>query len=63
MTLLQASSPVGITCDHSVDTDVAAAIERVNAEAGRLDVLVNHVYASPEQRTAGVPFWELPISY
>lgn len=30
---------VGITCDHRVDTDVAAAIARVKSEAGRLDVL------------------------
>ncbi len=54
---------VGIACDHRVDAQVAAAIDRVRADTGRLDVLVNNVYASPEQRAAGVPFWELPISY
>ena len=46
---------IAIPCDHAVDAEVAAAFARVMAEAGQLDVLVNNVYASPEQKAAGVP--------
>lgn len=54
---------IAIRCDHAVDAEVEAAFARVKTETGRLDVLVNNVYASPEQKAAGVPFWELPIGY
>jgi dehydrogenase/reductase SDR family protein 1 len=51
---------IAVRCDHAVDADVAALFERVRAEQGRIDVLVNNAFAIPEGRLAG-NFWELPI--
>jgi len=50
-------------CDHRDDDQVAAAISRM----GRLDLLVNNVWAGYERLNAGAwpewtaPFWEQPI--
>ncbi|HZP29921.1 MAG TPA: SDR family NAD(P)-dependent oxidoreductase [Acidimicrobiia bacterium] len=53
---------IGVRCDHHVDAEVEALFERVRAERGRLDVLVNNVYSSPDLAPwLGKPFWELPI--
>ncbi|MGE0392776.1 MAG: SDR family NAD(P)-dependent oxidoreductase [Vicinamibacterales bacterium] len=54
---------VALRCDHRVDAEVEGVVRRIERDAGRLDVLVNNVYASPDVRAAGVPFWELPLSY
>jgi dehydrogenase/reductase SDR family member 1 len=52
---------VGVVCDHSDDTAVAALFERISNDDGRLDVLVNNVYNSPAAaRWLGKPFWEVP---
>jgi dehydrogenase/reductase SDR family member 1 len=52
-----------IGCDVGDDAAVAALFERVQAERGRLDVLVNCAFDSFAFReTIGVPFWELPVS-
>lgn len=55
---------VAVRCDHRVDEEVAALFDRVRNAEGRLDVLVNNAFASPEQRLlwSGQPFWELPMS-
>src|SRR5829696_3539276 len=37
---------IAIACDHHVDRDVEAVFDRVARDHGRLDVLVNNVYAS-----------------
>jgi NAD(P)-dependent dehydrogenase (short-subunit alcohol dehydrogenase family) len=53
---------VGVRCDHHDDAQVRALFERVRREAGRLDVLVNNVYSSPDLAPwLGRPFWELPL--
>lgn len=52
---------VPVRCDHADDEQVAALFMRVQAEQGRLDILVNNAFAIPEGRITG-PFWELPIS-
>jgi NAD(P)-dependent dehydrogenase (short-subunit alcohol dehydrogenase family) len=46
-----------------MDSEVEAVFEQVRRGEGRLDVLVNNAFASPEQRVlwSGVPFWELPV--
>jgi NAD(P)-dependent dehydrogenase (short-subunit alcohol dehydrogenase family) len=53
---------IAIRCDHTVDADVEAVFERVRADCGRLDLLVNNVwggYESPDCRPLPlVPFWE-----
>lgn len=51
---------IAVRCDHAVDADVEALFERVRAEQGRIDILVNNVFAIPEGRLSG-NFWELPI--
>ena len=55
---------IAVRCDHRVDADVATVFDRVREEQGRLDILVNNSFASPEQRLlwSGQPFWELPMS-
>ena len=52
---------IAVPCDHADDAQVRALFERVDAEAGRLDVLVNNAFAIPEGRVLG-KFWELPIA-
>ncbi len=55
---------IAVRCDHRLDSDVEHLFERVHQEQGRLDLLVNNAFASPEQRVlwSGLPFWQLPIS-
>lgn len=55
---------IAVRCDHRLDSDVERLFERVRREQGRLHVLVNNAFASPEQRVlwSGLPFWQLPIS-
>lgn len=53
---------IAVRCDHRDDAQVAALFERVDAEQGRLDVLVNNAYLIPRELTSGLPFWETPIS-
>jgi NAD(P)-dependent dehydrogenase (short-subunit alcohol dehydrogenase family) len=53
---------VAVACDHKDDEQVRGLFDRVAAEQGRLDVLVNNVYSAPDL----VPwlhkrYWELPI--
>ena len=53
---------VPLPCDHADDASVRQAFERVADEQGRLDVLVNNVFAvPPESSFIGVPFWEQPL--
>jgi NAD(P)-dependent dehydrogenase (short-subunit alcohol dehydrogenase family) len=41
---------------------VRALFDRVEAEHGRLDVLVNNAFLIPKELTSGKPFWEVPVS-
>jgi dehydrogenase/reductase SDR family protein 1 len=53
---------IAVRCDHSNDAEVEGVFQRIQAEQGRLDILVNNVFALPAQGLPiGVPFWELPI--
>jgi dehydrogenase/reductase SDR family protein 1 len=51
-----------VQCDQRDDDAVAALFERVEREAGRLDVLVNAAFTIPAELTSGQPFWETPLS-
>jgi len=55
---------IPVLCDHRVDAEVEALFARVRRESGRLDVLVNNAFASPEQSVlwSGQRFWEIPLS-
>jgi len=54
-------------CDAGNDQQLAALIERVRSEQGRLDILVNSAWGGYERFTDGSefnpgPFWEQPLS-
>lgn len=49
---------IAIRCDHRNDTEVAALFERIRAEQGRLDILVNNVWGGYEHFTDGTEFWK-----
>jgi NAD(P)-dependent dehydrogenase (short-subunit alcohol dehydrogenase family) len=44
--------------DHTVEGQVQALFERVGAEQGRLDLLVNDVWGGDELTEWGTPFWQ-----
>jgi len=49
-----------IVCDHADDDSVRRVFDRVHEEQdGRIDVLVNNVFAAPAQMPVNVPFWKL----
>jgi len=52
---------IPVVCDHGDDEQVRALIERIIAEQGRLDLLVNNAMIVPEEMQSGRPFWELPL--
>lgn len=51
--------------DHSDDMQAEALFERIEREAGRLDLVVGNAwggYADHDWRTFGAPLWEQPLS-
>ena len=63
---------IAARCDHAVDEQVKAVFDRIRADHGRLDVLVNNVMSTPQRSElpAGVPtfwelhpFWEMPVKF
>ncbi|HXE57389.1 MAG TPA: SDR family NAD(P)-dependent oxidoreductase, partial [Gemmatimonadales bacterium] len=44
---------------HTVEAEVRALFDRIRAEQGRLDILVNDVWGGDELMEWGKPFWEL----
>ncbi|MEH6583533.1 MAG: SDR family NAD(P)-dependent oxidoreductase [Halioglobus sp.] len=48
-------------CDHGNDDEVKALFDRVDAEQGRLDILVNNATYLPDALTQKGPFWEKPL--
>jgi dehydrogenase/reductase SDR family member 1 len=63
---------IAVRCDHADDAQVKAVFERVRAEQGRLDVLVNNAMSTPQpsELPPGVPsfwelhpFWEMPVKF
>ena len=55
---------IPVRCDHTNDKDVENLFSRVEAEQGKLDVLVNNVWGGYEKDPDGLfpgPFWEQPM--
>jgi NAD(P)-dependent dehydrogenase (short-subunit alcohol dehydrogenase family) len=58
---------VRVTCDHCDDAQVAAAFAQIEAERGRLDILVNNAWGGYEKMvedgefTWNRPFWLQPL--
>lgn len=54
---------IAVACDHADDARVEALFARVHDEQGKLDLLVNNAFATPDEgMPLGVPFWEQPIA-
>jgi NAD(P)-dependent dehydrogenase (short-subunit alcohol dehydrogenase family) len=53
---------VAVQTDHGDDQQIAALFERVGADHGKLDILVNNVYKIPDPPAWGGGFWDHPIS-
>ena len=53
---------IAVQTDHGDDAQIAALFERVGAEQGKLDVLVNNVYKIPDPPAWGGGFWDHPVS-
>src|SRR6185437_1856665 len=53
---------VAAACDHRDDDQVAAVFDRVQAEQGRLDLLVNNAFLLPDSFFSAQPFWERPLA-
>lgn len=54
---------VGLRCDHRDDSQIEALIARITAARGRLDLLVNNVWAAPDGMAGfDEPFWTRPVS-
>lgn len=55
---------IAVACDHTDEAQVRALFERVRAEQGRLDVLVNNAWGGHETFDGifKAPFWERPMS-
>jgi NAD(P)-dependent dehydrogenase (short-subunit alcohol dehydrogenase family) len=49
---------IAVQVDHSVPEQVAALLERIRDEQGRLDLLVDDVWGGDELSEWGKPFWE-----
>jgi NAD(P)-dependent dehydrogenase (short-subunit alcohol dehydrogenase family) len=52
---------IPVQADHTREDQVQSLFERVRAEQGWLDVLVNDVWGGDELSEWGKPFWELSI--
>ncbi len=53
---------IPVICDHADDEQVKALFARVDAEQGRLDILVNNALYVPPELVLPGPFWEKPLS-
>ena len=53
---------IAVPCDHADDAQVAALFDRVRAEQGRLDILVNNAFIIPDDLLDPKGFWEKPLS-
>lgn len=53
---------VAVAVDHGDDASVEALFERVAAQSGRLDILVNNAFSLPGHLTAPGSFWEKPLT-
>jgi NAD(P)-dependent dehydrogenase (short-subunit alcohol dehydrogenase family) len=54
---------IAVVCDHSDDDQVRELFARVQAESGRLDILVNNAAAIPDTMTDPGAFWTKPLDY
>src|ERR1700761_7778146 len=53
---------IAVAWDHGNDEQVAALFAQVQAEQGRLDLLVNNAFQLSDDLIVKKPFWEKPLS-
>lgn len=52
---------IPVRCDHTSEAEVRALFQRVEAEAGRLDLLANNAWGGHDLGHSMAPFWELSL--
>jgi NAD(P)-dependent dehydrogenase (short-subunit alcohol dehydrogenase family) len=52
---------IAVRCDHTAPAEVAGLVDRIRADRGRLDVLVNDVWGGDHFVTWDKPIWEHPL--
>ena len=52
---------IAIPTDHLVKEQVQALVERISAEQGRLDILVNDIWGGEKLTKWNTPIWEQPL--
>jgi NAD(P)-dependent dehydrogenase (short-subunit alcohol dehydrogenase family) len=53
---------IAIQCDHADDNQVAGVFDRILAEQGRIDILVNNAAYMHHQLIESKPFWEKELA-
>jgi NAD(P)-dependent dehydrogenase (short-subunit alcohol dehydrogenase family) len=53
---------IPVRCDHTVDEDVRALVDRVRRDHGHLDVLVNDVWGGDALTEFGKTFWQVNVA-
>jgi NAD(P)-dependent dehydrogenase (short-subunit alcohol dehydrogenase family) len=56
---------IAVQCDHTIEDQIAALVERIRTEQSGLDLLVNNVWGGYEGYPMGIPrgpFWKQPTS-
>ena len=53
---------IALRTDHAADADVAALARRVNADHGRLDILIMDFWGDESPVPFATPFWQIPLS-
>jgi NAD(P)-dependent dehydrogenase (short-subunit alcohol dehydrogenase family) len=52
---------IAVRCDHNDPAEVAALVNRIRTDHGRLDVLVNDVWGGDHLVSGDKPIWEHPL--
>lgn len=52
---------IAVACDHADDAQVRSLFERIGAEQGRVDILVNNATFLHDQLIDKGPFWKKPL--
>ena len=52
---------IAVRCDHADDERVQAVFNQIEAESGRLDLLVNNATMIHPEHITPKPFWEKPL--
>ncbi|ORX97325.1 short-chain dehydrogenase/reductase sdr [Basidiobolus meristosporus CBS 931.73] len=54
---------IAVICDHGDDGQVKAVFDKIAADYGKLDLLVNNAWGGYETEVKTSPFWELHIEH